>query len=48
MTDFTSKALWAFAQMLGTSIVLRLSDNGFDGLAAWVQSATGIPMGWFL
>ena len=47
MNDFTAKAVWAFVQMIGTTVVLRLSDNAFDGLSAWIQATTGIPMGWF-
>ena len=48
MSDFLTKAAWAFAQMLGTSVVLRLSDNGFDEIAVWIHAHTGLPVGWFL
>lgn len=47
MNEFTAKAVWAFVQMIGTTIVLRLSDNAFDKLNDFIHAATGLNMSWF-
>ena len=46
MRDFTTRALWALVQMVGTTVVFRLSDNAFDRLNDFIHATTGITMTW--